>query len=396
LRTRLPDAPGSLVQLVESLLDRDPRRRPEASTVAAALAGPLPQAQPAEPPTLAVPSEQPTALLSPPPGSRRRVLVALLASVAVIVLAFAYAGELRKPFASVPNVVRLREDAARAAIMHSFPAANVSVQRVYSTRVAAGLVISQQPLPRTKLDGRASVQLVVSRGTPFAYVPGLAGVRAASARASLARQGFASRARYEPSWTIRKGAVIGLQPRAGTYLHRPATVTVVVASGYPRAVVPEVRNDDLASAQSLLESRGLRYRLVYRLTDAVPPGQVMAQIPEPGISVYQGAQVRLTVSRTLHWVKVFSTSGTGAFESDAFTVPDRWRIRYRLAADAFGLALARFAWTPEGDLFGGGTFTANAAGTLRTYGVPDGAGTYRLSVRPYAGTDWYVEVDALR
>jgi beta-lactam-binding protein with PASTA domain len=314
----------------------------------------------------------------------------------VIVLAFAYAGELGKPFASVPNVVRLREDAARAEIMRSLPAANVSVQRVYSTRVAAGLVISQQPMPRTKLAGRAEVQLVVSRGTPFAYVPGLAGVRATSARSSLARQGFASRLRYEPSWTVRKGAVIGLQPRAGTYLHRPARVTIVVASGYPRAIVPEVRNHDLAAAQSELASRGLRYRLVYRLTDAVPPGQVLAQIPEAGISVYQGAQVRLTVSRTLRWVRVFAMSGTEAFESDAFTVPDRWRIRYRLDADAFGLALARFAWTPEGDLFGGGTFTANAAGTLRTYGVPDGAGTFRISVSPYAGTGWYVEVDALR
>jgi serine/threonine-protein kinase len=396
LRTRLPDAPGSLVQLVDSLLDRDPERRPDASTVAAALAGPLPQAAPVEHPTLAFVSEKPTAFLSPPPGSGRRVLVALLASIGVIVLALVFASELREPLASVPNVVTLREDAARAQILHSLPAANVSVQRVYSTRVAAGLVISQQPLPRTKLTGRADVQLVVSRGTPFAYVPRLAGVRATSASASLARQGFASRLRYEPSWTIRKGAVMGLQPRAGTYLRRPARVTIVVASGYPRATVPDVRNDALASAESRLESNGLRYRLVYRLTDAVRPGQVLAQIPAGGINVYQGTQVRLTISRTLRWVKVFSTSGTDAYESDSFTVPDRWRIRYRLEAGAFGFALARFAWTPEGDLFGGGTFRANVAGTLRTYGVPDGAGTYRISVNPYAGTAWYVEVDALR
>jgi hypothetical protein len=123
---------------------------------------------------------------------------------------------------------------------------------------------------------------------------------------------------------------------------------------------------------------------------------VLAQIPAAGISVYQGTRVRLTISRTLRWMNVFSASGTDAYESDVFTVPDRWRIRYRLDADAFGLALARLTWTPEGDLFGGGTFTANAAGTLRTYGVRDGAGTYRLSVNPYAGTGWYAEVDALR
>jgi hypothetical protein len=70
--------------------------------------------------------------------------------------------------------------------------------------------------------------------------------------------------------------------------------------------------------------------------------------------------------------------------------------RYRLDADSFGFALSRVTWTRDGDFFGAGNFTANASTALRTYGVPDGAGTYRLSVSPYAGSRWYVEVDAFR
>src|SRR5262245_16262750 len=397
LRSGLPDAPEPLVQLVDSMLARDPDRRPDASTVAAALAGPLPAAAaPVEPPTLALPSERPTALFSPPPGSGRRVVVALLAAVGVVVLALVFAGELRKPVASVPNVVTLREAAARAQIHRSLPAATVSVQHVYSTHVAAGRVIRQQPPPSTKLAGGVNVQLVVSRGTPYAYVPSVAGSRAAPARTELARAGFTSRYVFTPSWTVRKGAVVGLRPTAGTYLRRPATVRILVASGYPRSVVPDVHETDLASAESQLESSQLRYRLVYRLTDSAAPGTVIGQIPRAGLSVYQGTQVRLTVARTLHWVKVFAASGTNAYESEVFAVPDRWRIRYRLEADSFGLALARFTWTRDGDLSGTGGFSANAAGALRTFGVPDGAGTYRLSVTPYAGTGWYVEVDALR
>jgi hypothetical protein len=104
----------------------------------------------------------------------------------------------------------------------------------------------------------------------------------------------------------------------------------------------------------------------------------------------------LTVARTQQWTKVFSASGTDAYESDTFTVPARWRIRYRLEADSFGFALARVIWTRDGDIFGAGNFTANASTALRTYGVPDGAGTYRLSVSPFAGSRWYVEVDAFR
>jgi beta-lactam-binding protein with PASTA domain/predicted Ser/Thr protein kinase len=395
LRTRLRDEPEQLLQLVDSLLARDPGRRPDASTVAAALAGPLPDT-PAEPPTLALASEKPTALFSPPPGSRRRILVALLAALGVIVLALAFAGALREPLASVPNVVTLREDAARAQIRRSLPAATVSVQRIYSSRVAAGLVIRQQPLARTQLAGNADVQLVVSRGSPYAYVPSVAGSRAESAKAKLARSGFAARYAFTPSWTVRKGAVIALRPKAGSYLRRPADVTIVVASGYPRSVVPDVRESDLASAESRLASSRLRFRIVYRLTDSAPPGTVLDQIPSVGTSVYQGAQVRLTVARTLGWMKVVSFSGTDSYESDAFTVPDRWRIRYRLEADPFGLALARFTWTRDGDFFGAGSLTANGAGALRTYGVGDGAGTYRLSVSPYAGSGWYIEVDAFR
>jgi serine/threonine-protein kinase len=396
LRTRLPDGPQSLVGLVDSLLERNPERRPDASSAAAALAEPQPARRAAERPTLALPSEKPTTFLSAPPRSRRRLLVALLAATGVVVAALAFAGALREPLASVPNVVTLREDAARAQIRRSLPTATVSVQRVYSTRVEAGRVIRQQPLPRTRLAGLSRMQLVVSRGTPYAYVPTLAGTGAASARRALARQGFRSRYASTPSWTVRKGAVVGLRPSAGAYVRRPATVTIVVASGYPRSVVPDVRNADLAAAESRLEGTGLRYRIVYRLTDEAAPGRVIDQIPAAGVSVYQRAQIRLTVARTLRWTKVFAASGTDAFESDTFTVPDRWRIRYRLVAEEFGLALARFSWTRDGDWLGTGSFVANVADALRTYGVGDGAGSYRIAVNPYAGTHWYVEVDALR
>ena len=408
LRTQLRGCPEDVAALVDSLLEREAGRRPDAAGVAAALerpawssglaapAVPAVPARPPERPTVALPSERPTTFFSLPGRSRRRVLAALLAAMGVVVASLVFARELREPLLRVPNVLTLREDAARARIQRSIPTATVSVQRAYSTRVAAGRVIQQRPAPRAQLAGSPQVRLVVSRGTPYAYVPTVAGSPAARARASLARLGFGSRYAYASSWAVRKGAVIGLEPRAGTYVRRPATVTIVVASGYPRSVVPDVRNADLASAEADLQARQLRYRLVYQLTDAVTPGQVIDQIPGPGISLYQGAQVRLTVARTLQWVKVFAASGNDAFESDVFTVPARWRIRYRLDPNELGLAISRFSWTRDGDWFGTGAFVGSGSASLRTYGVPDGAGSYRLAVDPYSGTHWYVEVDALR
>ncbi len=86
--------------------------------------------------TVTLLSEQPTTNLSRPsttsdlvlprearPAStrrrswaRRRVVFGLAASAAVVVAALVVAGEVRNPLLRVPNVVLLREEAARAQI----------------------------------------------------------------------------------------------------------------------------------------------------------------------------------------------------------------------------------------------------------------------------------------
>jgi eukaryotic-like serine/threonine-protein kinase len=409
LNSLLPDVPAPVAALVDSMLARDPERRPDAALVAEKLGelADAPTGLPAvavgasavEERTVALVSEQPTTQLSQPAPrrrrswARRRIIIGLGASTAVVVAALLAAGEVPSPLLRVPNVVSLQEDTARAQIARSLPAATVSVQRIYSTQVGPGLVIRQRPLPRSPFPIGTQVRLVISKGSPIAPVPAVAGRPAAAAKASLAGRGFTSRYVYATSWTVRKGSVIGLQPRAGTPLHRPARVTLLVASGYPRSVVPDVRGTDLPSAQRQLAAEHLRYRLVWRLTEETP-GQVLDQIPAPGTTVYQGAQIRLTVTRSLRWVKLVAASGSDDYESDVFTVPEHWRIRFRLTGNSFGLALAQFSWTGV-DEFGSHGFFANQAGSLRTYVSDDGAGSYRLALRPYAGTHWYVEVDVL-
>jgi serine/threonine-protein kinase len=423
LREQLPGAPAAAVALVDSLLAREPAQRPDASEVASALVGltqwPQRRLTDASPsgsrsaaPTLALPSQSqsPTLLLpwatdptlrtTPPAPSprrrrrRRRVLVAVTAAVATIAAALALAAELREPLVRAPNVIALRASVARAQILHRLPSATVSVTRVYSTRVATGRVMGQRPRARAPLRNDALVRLTVSRGTPFAAVPLVtAGQPATAAKQTLARSGFVTRYRYTPSWTVRKGTVIELHPGAGTRLRRPATVRVVVASGYPRSVVPDVQNADLASAQTQLEGRHLRYRVVYRLARNTPVNRVLGQIPAAGATVYSGTRVRLTVARGLRWVKVLSQSGTDFYESDPFTVPEHWRIRYRLDPGDFGPALAQIGWTPDGG-FGDDSFIARTAGQPGVYTVGR-AGTYRLAVRPFAGTAWHIEVQAL-
>jgi serine/threonine-protein kinase len=362
-------------------------------------------------PTVALPDAAATltaAPVAPPPPAptvrsprRRRaygrLVSAFLAAGALTAGSLFVTHELTKSTLRAPNLVALRERTARATVARLLPGSAVSVTSAYSTQVASGRVIRQSPPPRAALRHGSPVRLIVSKGTPFARVPWIAtGAPRETARASLERDGFRARFRYTPSWTVRKGTVIELRPSAGTRLRRPTTVRIVVASGYPRAVVPDVLGADLVSAQAQLDAKHLTYHVVYRPTQDAPENQVIRQYPPAGTIVYRGHTVRVTVTRSFRWVRVLARAGANDFVSVPFTVSGRWRVRYRLSADGdFALPFAQFSWARDGDLFADGAFVAHGVGTLKTQPVSDGAGTYRLAVSPAVGTSWYVEVDAL-
>ena len=336
LTTLVPDVSAVAADLIDSLLCTDPGGRPDAATTAGSLSMlAVPPKWPARSierehePSTAAGCSRPTrhledawptvsgafaaaeaSTLTPSPaapspssassvrlssaGPRRRLLV-LGGVVAFGMLTAAVSAWVHEgPVRTVPEVVSLRPAAARAQILQSLPGATVSVRWVYSTRVSLGRVISQRPAAQTSVGSGADVRLTVSKGTPFAEVPAVpVGASAPAAKQTLARTGFSARLRYTPSWTVRKGAVIELRPRAGARLRRPATVQLLVASGYPREVVPQVVNADLASAQSKVDARHLRYQIVYRLMPNEPVNHVVGQIPSAGAIVYRGSRIRL-------------------------------------------------------------------------------------------------------
>src|SRR5215211_2031779 len=404
-----PAAPESAIRLVDSLLSRDRSRRPDARATALAIAGasqdPAPSkrrtfgVREADAPTVAV--SAPTVRIASEPRRRRRrrrwLVPVLGAIVGVCAGVFAAAHVLDRGI-HAPNVIRMRETIARAQILHTMPTASVSVVHVYSTRVGRGRVVRQRPRPDAKLGRGVEVTLLVSKGTPFAQVPSiLPGTAPETAKASVERSGFTARYRWTPSWYVRKGAVVELSPAAGARVRRPATVRVVVSSGWPRQVVPDLAGLDLESAKQELEAKQLRYGVVYHPSQTAVPDHVLAQKPAAGNTVYEGTRVWLGAARRVHWTKVFSASGSDAYESVRFTVRGRWRIRYRLDPGDYSDPFAEVAWTRDGDLFSDGSFVADTSGAMQNNDVSDGAGTYRLTVRPYAsGPSWYVEVDSLQ
>ena len=278
------------------------------------------------------------------------------------------------------------------------PTASVSVVRVYSTRIARGRVIRQRPARGRGSRTAREVTLAVSKGSPFTDVPAiLAGTAADSGqRRILERHGFRVRYRYTPSWSVHKGTLIELQPSAGTRVRRPATMRVVVSSGFPRAVVPDVQNVDLEIGAGQLEAKHLRYgsftglRTALRRTTwprAHPSRARPLRRPRVGSPLPAG-----------RWRAVFADSGSGEYESAPFDCPGQVadplparRRRRRLGRDGRDRVGAgrRFLRLRDGSI------VAETPGSLKVHRVGDGAGTYRLTVRPdVREMSWYVEVDA--
>jgi serine/threonine-protein kinase len=430
-----PGLPTEATGTVDALLRRDHDRRPTAHELIRLLTPGVASAAPtlrierpaATAAVAASVSARPTKALAPtrvgpvaadePPARRARLreaatlavvasLVAAGAAVAVFKaasLGIGSGGGARGPETmTLPRLVglplgeglrRLRLAAERVSVAK--PVARIS--RVYSERAPSGVIVAERPRADARLSGDgAGVALTVSRGSAFAAVPAVAaGSSAAFAAARITAAGFETWRRFTPSWTVRKGNVVGVMPSAGAKVRRPARVTILIASGYPKSMVPTLRGLALPAAESVLGARHLRPAVVY-VPSQTRAGRVLSQSPPPGSVSVRGHTVQLNVGRGLQWRRLISQFGSGIYRSAPFTVSRSWRIRYRCgSAYPWGFVLTSFFWTGPHDLSDG--FTADGADGVHTVYPPSGPGTFQLQVVPYApASTWYVEVDQLQ
>jgi eukaryotic-like serine/threonine-protein kinase len=131
-----------------------------------------------------------------------------------------------------------------------------------------------------------------------AVIPALVGRSADEAAERLTELGFRveeGQARYDDA--IAEGAVIRVQPKAGTELEIGTIVTIVRSLGPPPVAVPAVEGRLLKDARDLLEADGFVVgRIRYRFDAKVPVGHVIARTPG-GEELPKGSPVALVVSK---------------------------------------------------------------------------------------------------
>ena len=192
--------------------------------------------------------------------------------------------------ARVPNLIGLKEQAARAAVTDAgLDVGDVTYEA--STDAAKDEVISQSPDRDQYVDLGTAVDFVVSSGKPMVTVPSVVTMQRAEARATLEAQNLKVRFVVEDA-DEPKGQVLSSDPAAGQEVPEGTLVTVKVSDG--PETVPDVVGLDEATATQRLEAAGFKVFVARSSDTTEPKGTVLEQSPtgeQP-----QGTTVTIVVS----------------------------------------------------------------------------------------------------
>lgn len=142
-------------------------------------------------------------------------------------------------------------------------------------------------------------------------IPDLVNKSSMQAQQSLFRLGLHSTVTEETSETVPEDRVLRQEPLPGTKVARGDQVSLVVSSGLPMVVVPDVGGYAVADAQRRLQDAKLKSKVLQTYSASVPSGQVISLNPGLGTSVREGTTVALTVSKGVQPVSVPSVVGLG-------------------------------------------------------------------------------------
>jgi serine/threonine-protein kinase len=192
----------------------------------------------------------------------------------------------------------------------------VAPEAVHDEQVATGLVLDQDPDPRTRALRGSTVTLVLSSGPDRRTVPELAGTDVDTARAELEALGLGLGLVTEDFSDAPVGAVLRSEPAAGQSVKPETPVAVVVSKGLEMLAVPSVVGRAQADAGRQLEAAGFTTTVREAFSEDVGKGTVVAQTPAEG-QAPRGSAVQLDVSKGPELVTVPDLGGMSREQAEA-------------------------------------------------------------------------------
>jgi eukaryotic-like serine/threonine-protein kinase len=170
-------------------------------------------------------------------------------------------------------------------------------REVFSQR-PVGRVTGQDPRAGEIVDEGTRVEVRVSKGVQQIGVPDVLGQSESSATTELEDAGFAVAVSQAPSDDTQEGLVSAQSPSPGTEAARGSTVQITISTGPELVEVPDVVDEDVATARALIRDAGLRPATVFEdVTDPSQDGIVLDQDPGGGSEASPGSVVTILVGR---------------------------------------------------------------------------------------------------
>ncbi len=200
----------------------------------------------------------------------------------------------------VQDVVGKPAETARSLLQNDN--LRVRITEAFDERVAAGYVISQQPVSGQIVKEQRIIEIIVSKGTEMASIPDLKNLPRREAEARIRSAGLkVGRIEEQYSNETSNDAVISQNPRPPGQVAKGVIVDLVVSKGKsPRQVVmPNFLGEPLQSVLARIDALHLRVGTVREVTTPRhSPGTVSGQAPMAGNQVFEGTTVDLEVVKS--------------------------------------------------------------------------------------------------
>ena len=160
----------------------------------------------------------------------------------------------------------------------------------YSTKVAKGLIISQDPSADILFKKGQAVNLIVSKGVHLVLVPdGLIGLTQADARRALKAAHLNVGEIVPRNSNQPPGQVLDVNPPSGSEVAIDSNVVLIVSNGQVK--VPDVVGEKVAQARDELAQAG--FQVTLDPSTSPDDAKVISQNPAPGSFVAYGSTVTL-------------------------------------------------------------------------------------------------------
>ena len=163
-------------------------------------------------------------------------------------------------------------------------------------------IITQDPLANVQVRSGSAVSVIVSGGTGGSNIPNIEGQVSSAAEQLLKSSpyNFVVTITVEASTTVEKGRAIRTDPLIGTPLPAGSAISLIVSSGSPTVVVPDVTTKTEAEAQAAINAAGLITEVKYQNVPVgdVSDGRVISQSREALSAIAPGTKVTLVIGKS--------------------------------------------------------------------------------------------------